>query len=253
MGKSILVVEDDELLRSFLTTILREDGYRVTEAGNGQEGLEKFLAGAYDLVITDLRMPCLSGLDLLLTGKKEKPETRWIIMTAFGSIGNAVEAMKAGASDYLTKPFRDPEELRHVIRRVLKEAEAEQTISLLSEELGKQFPPAGMIFLGEKMQEVQRLVQEVAPTPASVLISGPSGTGKELVARLVHQISPRKARPFIAVHCAALTETLLESELFGHERGAFTGAVATRKGRFELADGGTIFLDEVGEIAPPFR
>ena len=159
MGKSILVVEDDELMRSFLTTILREDGYRITEAGNGQEGLERFLAGAYDLVITDLRMPGLSGLDLLLTGKKEKPETRWIIMTAFGSIGNAVEAMKAGLSDYLTKPFRDPEELRHVIRRVLKEAEAEQTISLLSEELGKQFPPAGMIFLGEKMQEVQRLVQ----------------------------------------------------------------------------------------------
>ena len=250
MGKSILVVEDDELLRSFLTTILKEDGYRVTEAGNGQEGLERFLSGGYDLVITDLRMPGLSGLDLLLTGKKEKPETRWIIMTAFGSIGNAVEAMKAGASDYLTKPFRDPEELRQVIRRVLKEAEAEQTISLLSEELGKQFPPAGMIFLGEKMQEVQRLVQEVAPTPASVLISGPSGTGKELVARLVHQWSPRKARPFIAVHCAALTETLLESELFGHERGAFTGAVATRKGRFELADGGSIFLDEIGEIPP---
>ncbi len=250
MGKSILVVEDDELMRSFLTTILREDGYRVTEAGNGKEGLERFLAGAYDLVITDLRMPGLSGLDLLLTGKREKPEARWIIMTAFGSIGNAVEAMKAGASDYLTKPFRDPEELRHVIRRVLKEAEAEQTISLLSEELGKQFPPAGMIFLGEKMQEVQRLVQEVAPTPASVMISGPSGTGKELVARLIHQWSPRKARPFIAVHCAALTETLLESELFGHERGAFTGAVAARKGRFELADGGTIFLDEIGEIAP---
>ncbi len=250
MGKSILVVEDDELMRSFLTTILREDGYRVTEAGNGKEGLERFLAGAYDLVITDLRMPGLSGLDLLLTGKREKPEARWIIMTAFGSIGNAVEAMKAGASDYLTKPFRDPEELRHVIRRVLKEAEAEQTISLLSEELGKQFPPAGMIFLGEKMQEVQRLVQEVAPTPASVMISGPSGTGKELVARLIHQLSPRKARPFIAVHCAALTETLLESELFGHERGAFTGAVAARKGRFELADGGTIFLDEIGEIAP---
>jgi DNA-binding NtrC family response regulator len=181
-------------------------------------------------------------------GKKEKPDVRWIIITAYGSIGNAVEAMKAGASDYLTKPFHNPDELRHVIRRVLREAEAERTISLLSEELGRQFPPTEMIFLGEKMQQVYQMVREVAPTPATVLISGPSGTGKELVARMIHQLSPRMEKPFVAVHCAALAETLLESELFGHERGAFTGAVAPRKGRFELADGGTMFLDEIGEV-----
>jgi transcriptional regulator with GAF, ATPase, and Fis domain len=137
-----------------------------------------------------------------------------------------------------------------VVRRVLREAEAETRISLLSEELGKQFPPAGTIFLGGAMEEVQRLVREVAPTTATVLISGPSGTGKELVARVIHTLSPRKERSFVAVQCAALPETLLESELFGHERGAFTGAVATRKGRFELADGGTIFLDEIGEVSP---
>jgi len=164
-----------------------------------------------------------------------------------------VEAIKAGASDYLTKPFKNPEELRHVIRRVLKEAEADRTISLLSEELGKQFPPMEMIFLGEKMKKVYEMVQDVAPTTATVLIGGASGTGKELIARVIHEMSPRKKRPFIAVHCAALVESLLESELFGHEKGAFTGALNRRQGRFEIADGGTIFLDEVSEISPSMQ
>jgi DNA-binding NtrC family response regulator len=250
MGKSILVVDDDELMRSFLRTVLEEEGHHTDEAKNGQEGLAKLLAGEFDLVITDLRMPGLSGLDLMREGKKEKPDVRWIIVTAFGSIGNAVEAMKAGASDYLTKPFHNPDELRHVIRRVLREMESDQTISLLSEELGKQFPPTEMIFLGEKMKSIYRLVREVAPTPATVLITGPSGTGKELIARMIHQWSPRKGKLFMAIPCAALAESVLESELFGHERGAFTGAIATRKGRFELTDGGTIFLDEIGEIPP---
>jgi DNA-binding NtrC family response regulator len=250
MGKSILIAEDDSLFRSFLSTVLKEEGHRVEEARDGKEGFSKLRGGEFDLVISDLKMPGLSGMDLLREGKKEKPETRWIIITAFGSIDSAVEAMKAGASDYLTKPLQNPGELRHVVRRVLREAEADRTISLLSEELGKQFPPAEMIFLGEKMQKVYQLVKEVSPTTASVLISGPSGTGKELVARVIHQMSPRREKPFVPVHCAALAETLLESELFGHERGAFTGAVASRKGRFELADGGTIFLDEMAEIPP---
>jgi len=253
MGKSILIVEDDALFRSFLSTILKEEGHRLEEARDGKEGLAKFMGGDFDLGIADLKMPGLSGMDLLREAKKEKPEVRWIIITAFGSIDSAVEAMKAGASDYLTKPLQNPQELRHVVRRVLREAEADRTISLLSEELGKQFPPAEMIFLGEKMQKVFQLVKEVSPTTASVLISGPSGTGKELVARVIHQMSPRREKAFIAVHCAALADTLLESELFGHERGAFTGAVATRKGRFELADEGTIFLDEISEIPPPVQ
>jgi DNA-binding NtrC family response regulator len=250
MPQSVLIVDDDELIRSFLQTILQEEGHRVEEAKNGREGLAKLISGDFDLAITDLKMPGLSGLELLQEGRKLKPEVRWIVITAFGSIENAVEAMKAGAADYLAKPFREPGELRRVIQRVLREAQAEQTISFLSEELGKQFPPLEMIFLGEKMQRAYRLVKEVAPTPASVLISGPSGTGKELVARVVHQLSPRREKPFVAVHCAALAETLLESELFGHERGAFTGAVNARKGRFELADGGTIFLDEIGDLPP---
>jgi DNA-binding NtrC family response regulator len=250
MGKSILIAEDDALFRSFLSTVLKEEGHRVEEARDGKDALSKLKGGDFDLVISDLKMPGLSGMDLIREGKKEKPDTRWIIITAFGSIDSAVEAMKAGASDYLTKPLHNPDELRHVVRRVLREAEAHWTITLLTEELGKQFPPAEMIFLGEKMQKVFQLVKEVSPTTASALISGPSGTGKELVARVIHQMSPRREKPFVAVHCAALADTLLESELFGHERGAFTGAVATRKGRFELADGGTIFLDEIAEIPP---
>jgi len=248
MGKSILIVDDDELMRSFLSTVLIEEGYRVEEACDGKTALVGIMHTGFDLVITDLKMPDMSGLELMNKGKKANPETRWIIITAYGSIGNAVEAMKAGAADYLTKPFQSPDELRHVIKRVLREAEAEQTISLLSEELGRQFPPVGVIFLGDKMKQVYKMVQDVAATSATVLIGGPSGTGKELVARVIHQLSPRKDRPFVAVHCAALVNTLLESELFGHEKGAFTGAIAARKGRFEIADGGSIFLDEIGEM-----
>ena len=253
MAKSILVIDDDRLIRSFISTILKEDGYHIEEAGNGRSGLEKLRVSDFELVITDLRMSDISGMDVLREGRNIRPEARWIIITAYGSIESAVEAMKNGASDYLTKPFGSPDELRHVVRRVLKEIEQEQKLSLLSEELGKQYPPPEMIFLGNRMDSIRRLVEEVASTPATVFITGSSGTGKELVARLIHQLSPRKNGPFVCVHCAALAETLLESELFGHERGAFTGATSTRKGRFELADGGTLFLDEIGDIAPSIQ
>ena len=250
MSKRILIVDDDGPMRSFLCTVLGEEGYRLEEARDGTEGLAMLSASDFDLVITDLRMPGLSGLDLVREGKKARPEALWVVLTAYGSIGSAVEAMRSGASDYLTKPLRDPDELRHVVRRVLREAESERKIHLLSEELGRQFPSAETIFLGEKMAHVRKLVQGVAPSEATVLITGQSGTGKELIARTIHNLSPRREGSFIPVHCAALAENLLESELFGHERGAFTGAVSARKGRFELADGGTIFLDEAGEISP---
>jgi two-component system, NtrC family, response regulator AtoC len=249
MARSILVVDDDRAMRSFLTMVLRDGGYRVQEAASATQALEQLGRTDFDLVLTDLRMPGMSGVDLIKAGRESRPDLQWVIITAFGSIGNAVEAMKAGASDYLPKPLKNPEELMHVVGRIFKEAEATETISLLSEELGKQFPPNEMVFLGEKMGAVHEMVKTVAATNATVLIHGQSGTGKELVARIIHQLSPRKSRPFLAVHCGALADTLLESELFGHERGAFTGAIATRKGRFELADGGTMFLDEIGDIS----
>ena len=250
MGRSILIVDDDELMRSFFCSVLAEEGHRIEEARNGKEALAKLAGGGFDLVVTDLRMPDMSGIDLMREAGKTNRDCRWIVVTAHGSIENAVEAMKTGAADYLTKPLGSPEDLRHVVRRVLREAEKEERISLLSEEVGKRFPPVETIFLGEKMKEVSRLVREVSPTPATVLITGASGTGKEVIARLIHGLSPRRDGPFVAVQCSALPEALLESELFGHERGAFTGATASRKGRFELADGGTIFLDEIGEIPP---
>jgi DNA-binding NtrC family response regulator len=249
MGKSILLVDDDRLLLSFLAKVLKEENYNVEEATSGNEALKMLSVSDFDLVITDLKMPDMSGLDLMRQGRKAKSEPRWVIITAHGSIGNAVEAMKEGASDYLQKPLTNPDELRNVVRRILREIEAERKIFLLSEELGKQYPPIEKIFLGKEMEEVRHLVQSVAPTVATVLIMGASGTGKELVARVIHQLSPRKDKPFIAIHCAALAENLLESELFGHDRGAFTGAVSARKGRFEQADGGTIFLDEISEVS----
>lgn len=253
MGKSILVVDDDELMRTFITTVLQEDGYGVDTAPDGKTGLGKVRNKDFDLVITDLKMPDMSGVELMQAGREAKPTALWVIITAYGSINNAVEAMKAGAADYLTKPLKNPEELRHVVRRVLKEAEAEEKIAFLSEELGKQFPPMEMIFLGNKMQKVYEMVRSVAETTATVLITGPSGTGKELVARVIHQLSPRREKSLVAIHCGALVDTLLESELFGHEKGAFTGATSVHKGRFEVADGGTVFLDEVGEISPSMQ
>jgi DNA-binding NtrC family response regulator len=250
LAKSILVVDDDMTMRSFISLVLKEQGYDVNQAENGSKALEMIKSDSYELVITDLKMPDMNGIDLMKAGRNLRSDMRWIIITAYGSINNAVEAMKLGASDYLSKPFSSPDELRHVVGRVLKDAESEQRISILAEEIGRNIPPFDKIFLGSNMSEIKKLVTEVASTTATVLITGQSGTGKEMIAKAIHQMSPRKSKPFIAVHCAALSENLLESELFGHEKGAFTGALNIRKGRFELADTGTLFLDEIGEISP---
>jgi len=171
MSKTILVVDDDELMRTFIATVLREDGYGVDTAQNGKTGLNKIKNRDFDLVITDLKMPDMSGVDLMQAGLEAKSAVPWVIITAYGSINNAVEAMKAGAVDYLTKPFKSPEELRHIIRRVLKEADAEEKIAFLTEELGKQYPPVEMIFLGDKMQKVHEMVRSVAATSATVFIT----------------------------------------------------------------------------------
>jgi DNA-binding NtrC family response regulator len=248
MAREILVVEDDALMRSFYAGVLAEAGYRVEIAGDGAEGLAKLREAPRDLVLTDLRLPKLDGVALLREGRQARPDARWIVITAHGSIANAVEAMKAGASDYLTKPLSGPEELRLAVARVLREADAESRLALHAEEERRERPPEELVFAGAAMAPVRALVERVAPAPATVLISGASGTGKELIARTIHAWSQRREAPFVAVHCAALPESLLESELFGHERGAFTGASAGRKGRFELADGGTLFLDEIGEV-----
>jgi len=180
MGKNILVIDDDELMRNFLTTVLRQNGYRVEEAGNGKEGLAKFKADNFDLVITDFRMPDLSGIEIMKKAREEG-DTPWIVITAYGSIDNAVEAMKAGAADYLTKPLRSPEELRHVVRRVLDSTEAREKIKLISEEIEKHHPSSGLIFLGGKMQAVHKLVKDVADIVRSEEILCPSSRGVQCV------------------------------------------------------------------------
>lgn len=249
MNKRVLVVDDDASLRSFLAMVLREEGYLVREARDGEEGLQKLEEMDAHLIFSDLKMPGIGGLGLLEQVRRFWPSSQVVIMTAYGEIDTAVQAMKLGAADYLTKPFTSPEEIRLLARRLLEKTKVEEDLAILKDQVTSGLPPLETVFQGALMQKCLDLVRRVAPTQATVLITGESGTGKELVARAVHELSPRKGRALISVHCAALSETLLESELFGHEKGAFTGAVQTRKGRFELADGGTLFLDEIGEIS----
>ncbi len=246
--KTILIVEDDESLRRVLEFNLEEVGYRVLTASTGESGLETFRTERPPLVITDIQMPGISGIEVLKAIKKETPETLVIVITAYGSVEKAVEAMKLGAYDYLTKPFgRD--ELRLTVDKALSYRDLQEENARLRTELSDQVDFSSIIGISEAMQQVFGMVRRVAATEASVLILGESGTGKELVARAIHYGSERRAGPFVPVNCAAIPSELLESELFGHVRGAFTGAIKERKGKFELADGGTLFLDEVGELA----
>ncbi len=244
---SILVVDDEPNYLIVLSELLRDEGFEVYTAPGGNEGLEVVREVDLDLVITDMQMPEMDGLQLLQEIKKANGELPVIIITAYAEVEKAVAAMQAGAFSYLAKPFSNDELVVNINK-------AAQHYSLLREntrlrkEIRKTNNFGGMVGKNSKMVEVYELIEKVAPTPASVLISGESGTGKELVAKAIHINSPRESQPFITVNCAALSDNLLESELFGHEKGAFTGAVGMRKGRFELADTGTIFLDEVGEI-----
>jgi DNA-binding NtrC family response regulator len=244
----ILIIEDDAVFRSFLNTILHREGYEVFEAENGTRGLELLRRENFDLVISDLKMPGMSGLDLYMHLRSETAAPPFILLTAFGTIEEAVAAMKEGVADFLTKPLKDPESLRVLVRKTLENSRRELTYESMKEAEAKGLPPESLIFSGKVMAGIKELVENVATTSANVVILGESGTGKELVARTIHLLSPRRNAGFVPINCAAIPESLLESELFGHEKGAFTGAIQTKRGKFELAQGGTIFLDEIGDM-----
>ena len=244
--RKILIADDEANMRWVLERALSKAGYEVETAEDGQLALERALAERPDLVLLDLKMPKLDGLSVLRRLKEHYPDLLIIMMTAHGSTATAVEAMKAGAHDYLMKPF-DIEELLITVSKAFEVERLREQVDYLKGEVESN--GLQMVVNSEAMQKVRHLVERVALTPATVLIQGESGTGKELVANAIHTLSPRVGGPFIRVNCAALTETLLETELFGHEKGAFTGALVRKMGRFELADGGTLFLDEIGELS----
>jgi two-component system NtrC family response regulator len=244
---TILVVDDELAQRELLGGFLAKRGWSVELAAGGAEALALLRRTAVDLVLADYKMPDLSGIELLKASKQLNPEVPVVLITAYGSIASAVEAMKAGAYDYLTKPI-ELDELVHLIHRVTERRQLLTEVQELRTQLRERFRVEGIIGDSGQMQEVLSLVARVAPTPSTVLIRGESGTGKELIAKAIHYNSPRRDRPFVKVNIAALPETLLESELFGHEKGAFTGATERRIGRFEAAEGGTLFLDEIGDL-----
>ncbi len=244
----ILIVDDESNARAALSEILREDGYATETAADGFKALGKLDEFAPDIILTDLKMPGLDGIAFMEKARTAAPGTVFVVMTAFGTISSAVEAMKKGAENYLLKPL-DPDALGAVVDRAMEKARLVQEARRLRERLQERNAFSHIVCADPKMQAVLELVAQVGPSRASVLLSGESGTGKELIAEAIHLASPRAKAPFVRLHCAALSESLLESELFGHERGAFTGAVGRREGRFKQADGGTLFLDEIAEVS----
>ncbi|MFH1006131.1 MAG: sigma-54 dependent transcriptional regulator [Candidatus Latescibacterota bacterium] len=247
--KKILLAEDEEIMRITLKDGLSNEGYQVIAASDGREALEKFRQDDFDLLITDLRMPKLDGIELLKEVKCLSPEIPVIIITAYGTIETAVQAVKLGAYDYLTKPLLI-DELLMMMEKIFQFQNLQRENLLLRQTLEERYQLDNLIGKDKKMQEIYRRIQSVAEGNSTVLIYGETGTGKGMVSQAIHRNSPRKNKPFVEVSCAALPESLLESELFGYERGAFTGAVRRKEGRFEWADGGTLFLDEVDDMKP---
>jgi len=245
--RKILVIDDEQNIRKMLTRVLSPEGFMVKEANNGLEALKRLQEENYSLVLLDLKMPGLNGIETLKEIRENDLNLPVIMMSAYGSIPEAVEAMKLGALDYLIKPF-DIEELKIIIKRAIKQYELEVENIYYREEEEKRFNFDEIIGKSSSINKVLEMVKSVASTPATVLITGENGTGKELIARAIHKNSLRKNSPFVVVNCVAFSPNLLESELFGHEKGSFTGAIAKRIGRFEMANGGTIFLDEIGEM-----
>jgi two-component system response regulator PilR (NtrC family) len=248
----ILVVDDEQSMREFLEIFLRREGYEVMTAADVDTALLHLESDEVDLVITDMQMPEKTGLDLLLAAREISPDTILIVVTAFGTTDSAISAMKEGAYDYLTKPFK-VDELRIVIEKALEKKLLSNENRRLRRELRSQSRDRNIIGHSAAMQVVYDLIAQVAATKTNVLVSGESGTGKELVARAIHEQSDRSGQAFVAINCGAIPENLLESELFGHVRGAFTGAVQTKEGLFEAANGGTLFLDEVAELSQPLQ
>jgi len=243
----ILVVDDELSMREFLSILLEREGYDVTVAGSAAEALRMMESALFDLVLSDVNMPGLSGIELLARIKEKSPETAVLMLTAFSAAEQAVEAMKLGAYDYIGKPFKN-EEIKQLVKNALEKQGLKLENTLLKRDASERDSFCGIIGKSHKMRELFAMIQKVAASQSSVLILGESGTGKELAARSIHTCSPRKSKPFVAVNCGAIPENLIESELFGHKKGSFTGAVSDRPGLFEQAEGGTLLLDEIGEL-----
>jgi DNA-binding NtrC family response regulator len=244
----LLIVDDELVVRDSLGKWFESEGYDVSIAESAHAALELLSHSRFDLALVDIKMPGVDGIELQARFREIDPEMPVIIMTGYASVETAVQALKNGAYDYITKPF-DPDELVHLVSRAISHRTATREVARLRENLEQIFPDTRLIGQSPAMKRVIELVETVAPTDATVLITGESGTGKEIVARAIHALSPRRYNPMVVIHCGALTETLLESELFGHEKGSFTGAQARKKGKFEVAEGGTVFLDEISDIS----
>jgi two-component system, NtrC family, response regulator HydG len=244
----ILIVDDELVVRDSLSKWFSSEGYQARPSASAREALEAIQHSEFDIALIDIKMPGMDGMELQNRLRDADADLTVIIMTGYASVETAVQALKRGAYDYITKPV-DPDELSHLVAKALEHRRARREVARLRENLQEIFPSTELIGKSPVMLDVQRHIEMVAPTDATVLLTGESGTGKEVVARAIHAASPRRYMPMVTIHCGALTETLLESELFGHERGAFTGAQYRKKGKFEVADGGTVFLDEISDIS----
>jgi DNA-binding NtrC family response regulator len=252
MKKQILLVDDQVSFCHHIKAVLEQEGYGVAVADNADKALHLLSLKAFDILLTDMKMPGVDGLELFKMARKADPDISGIIMTAFGSIASAVESIKQGITDYLQKPF-EPEALLIAVEKTLRERRMIAEIRDLRKEVDLRYAFGSIIGKNHKMQAIYDLIEKVAPTDTRVFITGETGVGKELVAKAIHFNSNRKNKPFVGINCGALAESLLETELFGHEKGAFTGAIRTKKGKFEYAQGGTLFLDEVGDISPALQ
>ena len=245
VSKRVLIVDDEESFRHMLSVILIKEGYEVETSSNGEDGLQKAAASVFDQILCDIRMPRMDGLTFLREIKKTGMEATIIVMSAYGTVDIAIEAMKLGAYDYISKPFK-PDEIVLILRKAEEREQLRRENQFLRKEVAREYSFENIVSKNEQMQKIFDVIRKVSHYKSTVLITGESGTGKELVARALHYNSDRSQNPFIAVNCGAIPENLLESELFGHAKGAFTDAIRTKKGLFEEADGGTLFLDEIG-------